>query len=83
MTREVFLKLNLIQKIEKLKSDGNYIGARERDIHRIHLYAFFGYFIELWILKSLNQIQWIEVQTNEDILALYVHDLNLEQDLFN
>jgi hypothetical protein len=81
MTSAEFLKLNLNQKIITLKSDGNYIGARERDIHRVHLYAYFGFFVELWILKSLNQTQWIEVQTNEDILALYVKDLNLNQDL--
>jgi hypothetical protein len=77
MKQEEFKRLNIHKRYELLKADGDYIGARDLPQHFAYLYAFHGYFVEVYMVKSLNQIQWIEVQTNRDILQEYVDRLDL------
>lgn len=77
MTQEEFKRLTIHHRYAILKSEGDYIGARDLPQHFAYLYAFHGYFVEVYMIKSLNQIQWIEVQTNRDILQEYVDRLDL------
>lgn len=67
-----FRQLSIHKKLELLKSYGNYIGARDLPYYFVYLYGFNGFFVEVYRLKTLNQIQWIEVQTNSDLLSEYV-----------
>lgn len=67
-----FRQLSIQKKLELLKKYGNYIGARDLPSHFVYLYGYNGFFVEVYRLKTLNQIQWIEVQTNSDLLSEYV-----------
>lgn len=77
MAPEQFLKLSIEKKLDLLKAEGEYIGARDVTSHFVYLFAFKRFFVEVYKLKSLNQIQWIEVQSNSDILKEYIEDLDL------
>ena len=77
MQQEEFKRLTLHDRYALLKNEGNYIGARDLPQHFAYLYAFHGYFVEVYMIKSLNQIQWIEIQTNRDILQEYVEGLDV------
>lgn len=76
--KKEFKKLKLVDRYNALKKDGEYIGAVLNNSHRRYLYAYNGYFVELWILVSFNQVQWIEVQENQGILHEYVKDMNVK-----
>ena len=77
MQQEEFKHLNIHQRYALLKSDGDYIGGRDLPLHFAYLYSIHGFFVEVYVLKSLSQVQWIEIQTNRDILQEYVDGLDL------
>jgi len=81
MKKEQFNKLNTNQRLKFIKEKGIYLGARSTTIHFIYLYSLNSLFIEVFMLKQLNQIQYIEIQTNNSILSDYVSDVNI-QNLF-
>jgi hypothetical protein len=81
MNNSEFIGLSLQKRLEILQEQGDFIGARTIPSHRVYLYAVHSFFVELYVLSSLNQIQWIEVQTNKQILAEYTKDIDLK-DLF-
>ncbi len=78
MNSKEFSKLSIYQKINLLKKEGEHIGAREYPSHFIHLFTFKSFYIEVFIIKNLNQIQWIEIQSNKYVLELYVQKLDLK-----
>lgn len=67
-----FKQLSIYKKLEQLKAGGNYIGARDLPSYFVYLYGYNGFFVEVYRLKNLNIIQWVEVQTNNDLLTEYV-----------
>lgn len=64
-----------------LKENGNYIGARENMSHYIYLFTLDSLYVEVFMLKNLYQIQWIELQNNKNIISEYVSKVNI-QNLF-
>lgn len=81
MKIEQFNKLNLLQRMILLKENGNYIGARENMSHYIYLFTLDMLYVEVFMLKNLYQIQWIELQNNKNIISEYVSKVNI-QNLF-
>lgn len=81
MKIEQFNKLNLLQRMILLKENGNYIGARENMSHYIYLFTLDSLYVEVFMLKYLYQIQWIELQNNKNIISEYVSRVNI-QNLF-
>lgn len=81
MKIEQFNKLNLLQRMILLKENGNYIGARENMSHYIYLFTLDSLYVEVFMLKNLYQIQWIELQNNKNIISEYVSKVNI-QNLF-
>lgn len=77
-TKKEFKKLKLGDRYNALRKDGDYIGGLLTNSHRRYLYSYNGFFVELWVLVSFNQIQWIEVQENQSILNEYVKDINVK-----
>jgi hypothetical protein len=77
MDPKEFSRLPLLQKLEILKVEGDYIGAREVPFYFVYLYTLEDFFVEVYRTKTLNQIQWIEVQSNTDLLSEYVEVDNL------
>jgi hypothetical protein len=77
MNNSDFNRLSLENRLEKLRAEGEYIGSRNIPSHRVHLYSLDKMFVELYVINSLNQIQWIEIQTNKQILAEYTKDVDL------
>lgn len=78
-TRKDFRSLSVEDRYKLIKKEGEYIGARMNGAYRVHLFSYNLYFIEVWILISLNTIQWIEVQENQNILNEYVNDVELKK----
>jgi len=81
MTAKEFNKLSLQQRYRLLKKDGEFIGSRLNIGHRIHLFACQGHYMEMWILVGLDQLRWIEIQTNQSILNLYIEKIDLRKSL--
>ena len=79
MTAKEFKKLSLHQRLILLKKDGEFIGSRLSLGHRIHLFACHGHYMEMWILVGLDQLRWVEIQTNQSILNLYVEKIDLRK----
>ena len=78
MNNSDFTKLSIEKRLEILKDQGDFIGSRSLTSHRVYLYAVNNFFVEMYVLSSLNQIQWIEVQTNKQILAEYTRNIDLK-----
>lgn len=72
-----FRKLSLDTRFQLLQERGDYVGVRTTSSHRVYLFTYNGFYVELWQLITLNQTQWIEVQTNKNILNEYVKDVDL------
>lgn len=82
MKIEQFNKLSLLQRIKLVKENGTYIGARENMSHFIYLFTLDSLYVEVFMLKNLNQIQWVELQHNKNIISEYVSKVNI-QNLFD
>lgn len=78
ITPEVFKKQQLEERYQHLKERGEHLGGRYWSGYNVHLYALDGFFAEVWIKTGINQIYWIEVQTNWEILQEYAEKLNLK-----
>ncbi len=81
MTRAEFNKQNIEQRYNLLKKEGEFIGSRLYLNYRIHLFSCRGLFIEMWVVIGIDQLQWIEVQTNQSVLDLYVDKIDLRKSL--
>ena len=58
--------------MEILRKLGTYIGSRVHGGHQVHLYQLEGLHVELWMRFGLQQVEWVEVLRNTDILSEYV-----------
>lgn len=79
MTEKEFNKLNKKQRIDALKTSGKYLGNRQTVGHFVHLYYLKPHYIEIWIIKGINAIHWIEIQKNKDIIATYADRVKIDQ----
>ncbi len=73
MQEREFLASDRQQRLDAVRSHGEYLGSRQYGGHRVHLYRMDGFFCEVWMRLGLNQAEWIEVARNLDILSEYVH----------
>ncbi len=78
MKNSEFNRLTIEKRLELLKADGEYIGSRIIPSHHVYLYAIHNFFVELYVINSLNQIQWIEIQSNKQILAEYTRNIDIK-----
>lgn len=78
MKTKQFNKLSLLQRIKLVKEKAAYIGARENISHFIYLFALDTQYVEVFMLKNLNQIQWVELQHNKNIISEYVSKVNIK-----
>lgn len=81
MNGKEFNTLNLEQRHNLLKEEGEFIGSRLYLNYRIHLFSCKGLFLEMWILIGIDQLRWIEVQSNQSILDLYLDKIDLRKSL--
>lgn len=77
LTKKEFRRCSLSRRYKLLKSEGEHIAARQSGVHRIHLFSIYGFFVEIWIVISLDQIQWIEIQENQSIINSYSENVNV------
>lgn len=82
MTSTHFASLPLEKRLELLRNEGEFIGTREIPSYRVSLFAIHGFYAELFVLRDLNQVHWIEVQSNLQVLSEYTKDIRLD-DLFS
>jgi hypothetical protein len=80
--KKSFQKLSLNERYKVLRSDGEYIGAIMQGAHRRYLFAFSGYYVEVWIIISLNQVHWIEIQESQSVIHEYAKDIDVLGKLF-
>lgn len=81
LSKKEFKKSKLIKRYQALKKDGNHVGVRQQGAHNIHLYTYNGFYVELWIIMSFNQVHWIEVQENQGIINSYADKIDVRKDL--
>lgn len=81
ISKSEFRKLSIEKRYMFLKTDGEHIAARMQGVHRIHLFGISGFFVEVWIVISLNQVHWIEIQENQSILADYASRVDMKKEL--
>lgn len=81
MDKQTFRKLKMEERYTTLRDNGEYIGARIQGSHRVHLFAYATFFVEVWILISLNQVHWIEIQENQSIINEYAKNIDVRKDL--
>lgn len=72
-----FMALSLAERLEHVRSGGEYLGSRHHGGHQVHLYrmeekASEAFFCEVWMRLGLRYVEWIEVASNSTILAEYV-----------
>ncbi len=79
LTKKEFRKCSLAKRYNLLKKEGEHIAARQSGVHRIHLFSIFGFFVEIWIVISLDQVQWIEIQENKSILESYSDQVEIKK----
>lgn len=72
MTEQEFIKLHRFERLAWVRSRGEYLGSRGHGGHRAHLYRLDGFFVEVWIRIGLDQVEWIEVARNTEVLSEYV-----------
>lgn len=77
MTSAHFSGLTLTQRLQLLRDDGEFIASRTIPSYHVSLFAIYGFYAEMYVVRSLNQVQWIEIQTNKQILLEYTKDLDL------
>ena len=82
MTAAEFKKLALIQRYNLVKNEGVHIASREFGGYWVHLFSVHNFYIEVWVLIGLNQIRWIEIQTNQQTIDLYIEKMDISS-LFN
>lgn len=80
-SKHEFRTLSLKGRYDALKEQGEYIGVRQIGNHIIYLYAVCDFFVEIWIIFSINKVQWIEIQTNQAILNEYINAIDLKREL--
>ena len=78
LTKKEFRSSSLIRRYTLLKEDGVHIAARQSGVHLIHLFAIYGFYVEIWIVISLDQVQWIEIQENKSIINSYSEKVNVK-----
>ncbi|MBR9831255.1 hypothetical protein GYB57_03825 [bacterium] len=69
---EEFKKLSLVQRYKLLQERGNFIASRQHGGHLCHLFAFDGFYVEMYKVIGMNQVQWIEVVKNDRTLDSYL-----------
>lgn len=80
--RAEFLRKGTVDRLERVKAEGEYLGSRVHGGHQVHLYRMgpagsAGYFCEVWMRLGLRYVEWVEVANNTQVLAEYLH-LDLE-----
>jgi len=78
LTKKEFRKCSLTKRYNLLKQEGEHVAARQSGVHRIHLFTIYGFFVEIWIVISLDQIQWIEIQENQSIIKSYSDQVDVK-----
>lgn len=67
-----FIRLDRQRRLEAVRSEGEYLGSRAHVGYRVHLYRMDGFFCELWMRLGWDQVEWIEVARNQEVLTEYV-----------
>ena len=69
---KVFMALRLNERLRTVKHSGEYLASRRHGGHDVHLYRMDGFFCEVWMRIGHDQVEWIEIPRNKEILAEYV-----------
>lgn len=81
MKPDQYLKLKLDQRYQLLSTDGEFIASRFHSEFNIHLFALYGFYVEMYQRIGLADVVYIEVQTNKAILNEYALNIDLKKDL--
>ncbi len=67
-----FKALSLARRLAQVRAEGEYIGSRKHGGHMVHLYSMSGFFCEVWMRLGWDNVEWIEVAGNPEVLSEYV-----------
>lgn len=69
---KAFMASSLPVRLQKVKAEGEYLDSRRHGGHNIHLYRMNGFLCEVWMRIGHDQVEWIEIPRNTDVLSEYV-----------
>lgn len=72
MDESTFTRLSRAQRLDVVRAEGEHLGSRGHGGHRVHLYRMDGFFCEVWMRLGWDQVEWVEVARNTDVLSEYV-----------
>lgn len=81
LTKTEFNRLNLGKRYELLTEEGRFIASRFFEGFNVHLFAVYGFYVEMWQRISISQVVYIEVVNNDETLKLYIENIDLKKDL--
>lgn len=72
-----FEGLLLDTKKEIVWEDGTFLFERYDGIYKIHLYALYDFYAEIWFVNQSNSIECVNEFKDDKNLDIYVKDINL------
>jgi hypothetical protein len=66
------MRLPLIERLGRVRAEGDYVASRVHGGHQVHLYAMDGFFCEVWMRAGHNAVEWIELAGDPGLLSGYV-----------
>lgn len=81
MTAKEFKALNKQKKFILLSDLGNFLANRMYQSFSIALFSFEGFYVEVWKRIGLDYIEYIEVVEDHSLLAKYLDDFDINDEL--
>jgi len=78
MLKNEFIKLTVLQKVEELWTEGEFISEKVYYDNTIRLFAIDNFLVEVFFNRVYNEIVSVEIQENPQILFEYVKNLELD-----
>lgn len=79
MNENQFKEFDLNQRMNIVNLNGKYSGVREYYIHKINLYAVYGFFVEVWYNPIENKITKVQVANRELVELMYADRVNIDE----
>jgi hypothetical protein len=78
MNEKTFKTLSLQERLQLVRSSGEFIGNRQSGEHFVSLFAVEGLLIEVWMPVGLNCARYIEIQKSDAVLSDYYQKVSLK-----
>jgi len=77
MESDEFRKLTIFRQVELLFEDGHHVLSRIYLFYNVHLYAFSGFYAEIWYRQADKKIERVIMLDPSDVVDLYENQIGL------